>query len=366
MTHTLLVIDDDEAIRDACAQTLGRNPDYVVATAPDAEAGLRLARELQPDAALVDLKLPGKNGIEIIQDLRRLDPDIVAVVITGYPTVSSAVEAMKNGAYDFLPKPFTPDELRLIVKRALDKRRLERETQALRRERELLQRNIASLVSHELRSPLNSVQQYLEAFLAGAVGPVTPQQRTVFERIRARLSGLLELIDEWLNLHRLKSGKLAGEFNILPLLPIVQDAVETLRPLAESKGVSLTVEPPTAAAVVRGDAACLKELVLNLLANGIKYNRAGGSVTVRLSRTEGGELLLEVRDTGRGIPPEDLPRLFDEFFRGKNEDGQSGHGLGLSIAKQIAELHGGSISASSHVGEGSVFAVRLPAAGAQA
>ena len=123
-------------MRDSCAQILRKNR-FDVETAADGASGLQKIRDLRPDAVIVDLKMPGTSGFEVLESLPGIDPHIIAIVITGYATVDSAVEAMKKGAYDFLPKPFTPEELRMILARALERRRLVLETEALRREKEL-------------------------------------------------------------------------------------------------------------------------------------------------------------------------------------------------------------------------------------
>ena len=156
--YKILIIDDEEIVLDSCIEILSSN-DYMINTASNGEMGLELLKEIQPDIVFVDLKMPGLSGIEVLEKIHSLDPTIVTVVITGYATVDSAVEAMKHNAYDFLPKPFTPDELRLLTKRGLERRNLILETQALRREKELLRENFAAIVSHELKSPLGAVQQ---------------------------------------------------------------------------------------------------------------------------------------------------------------------------------------------------------------
>src|SRR3989304_1910125 len=126
-----LIIDDEEIVLDVCREIL-EGDNYTVATAPDGAQGLSLAGEFGPDVVFVDLKMPGLSGFEVLERLRTRDPSIVPIVITGYATLASAVEAMQKGAYDFVPKPFTPEEFRLITRRALEKRRLVRETIALR------------------------------------------------------------------------------------------------------------------------------------------------------------------------------------------------------------------------------------------
>jgi len=133
----ILVVDDEEIVLDSCTEIL-RGEGYQLATAADGERGLALVKEFRPDIVVVDLKMPGLSGFDVLARLKESDPTIVTIVITGYATVSSAVEAMKHGAYDFLPKPFTPEEFRLIIRRAVEKRSLTFEAMALRRERDLL------------------------------------------------------------------------------------------------------------------------------------------------------------------------------------------------------------------------------------
>jgi DNA-binding NtrC family response regulator len=156
----ILIIDDEEVVLDSCTEILAGS-NYEIATATDGVRGLTLVEEFHPDLVFVDLKMPGISGFEVLEKIREYDSTVVAIVITGYATVSSAVEAMKKGAYDFLPKPFTPDEFRLITRRGLEKRTLVLETMALRREREILRENFAAIVSHELKGPLSAVQQNL-------------------------------------------------------------------------------------------------------------------------------------------------------------------------------------------------------------
>src|SRR4030043_2340491 len=131
----ILVIDDEEVIRDSCSQVLIKEG-YQTETAGDGETGLQKIREVKPDLVLVDLKMPGVCGMEVLKKIRDIDPDIIAVVITGFATIDSAVDSMKLGAYDFLPKPFTPGELRVIVGRAIEKRQMILQSLILHEEQE--------------------------------------------------------------------------------------------------------------------------------------------------------------------------------------------------------------------------------------
>src|SRR4030066_852723 len=148
----ILIIDDEEVVLDSCTQIL-KGGNHQIATAMGGDLGLKLIRDFQPDLVFIDLKMPGISGFEVLEKIHGLDPTIVTLVITGYATVDSAVEAMKNGAYDFLPKPFTPDEFRLITQRGLDKRRLVLETISLRREKEMLRKILPAFFLLRPRHP---------------------------------------------------------------------------------------------------------------------------------------------------------------------------------------------------------------------
>ena len=356
----IVVIDDEETMRDSCTQVLIKEG-YRVEVASDGGTGLSKTREMAPDLVLVDLKMPGMNGIEILDALREMDPTIVPIVITGYATVTSAVEAMKQGAYDFLPKPFTPDELRLIVKRGLEKRRLEQETAALRAEKERMKRNFVTLVSHELRSPLVAAEQYLAVLQEGILDKEPAKQREVLSRVRERVKELLTLVHEWLDISRIEAGRIVEEFEPLDLSALLVESVERMRGLADPRRITIELSIPDDPGTMEGDREALSHLFGNLIGNAIKYNRDEGRVRIHVEEREN-DFVATVSDTGVGIPPEGLPFIFDEFFRVKTPETQKliGSGLGLSLVKKIVEAHKGRIKATSELGEGSTFTVFLP------
>ena len=182
----ILIIDDDKTILDSCSQVLIQEG-YQIEMAEDGDTGLQNAKTEKPDLVLVDLKMPGKDGMEVLKELRTFDPNCVAIVITGYGTIESAVEAMKSGAFDFLPKPFTPDELRIIVRRGLERRQYIKETEKLRAEKENLRKNFVSMTSHELRSPLAAVQQNLMVITGGLVGEIPEKANQMLLRMSYRI-----------------------------------------------------------------------------------------------------------------------------------------------------------------------------------
>ncbi len=356
----LLIIDDEEVVIDSCTQIL-RGSNYRIASAMNGDLGLNLVKEFQPDLVFVDLKMPGISGLEVLEKIREYDPTIVTIVITGYATVSSAIDAMKNGAYDFLPKPFTPDEFRMIVQRGLDKRQLVLETIALRKEKEMLREQFAAIVSHELKSPLGAVQQNLFAIEDDLSSQLNEEQKKQFERIKAKINDLINLIHTWLRVLSVDFNKIQENFKPTFLPVVISKAMENVQPQATRKDVEIISSVQEALQPVNGDEGTLVEVIVNILGNAIKYSRSGSQINLKAEEA-GDDIVISVADTGIGISKEDLPYVFNDFFTGK--DGQKvekSSGLGLAISRRIVEAHNGSISAESELGKGSTFIIHLPA-----
>lgn len=357
--QTILVIDDDESMRDSCTQILTKDG-FLAEIAKDGSSGLEKIKETKPDLVLIDLKMPGINGLEVLEKIKEIDPNIIAVVITGYATVESAVEAMKKGAYDFLPKPFTPDELRIIIKRGLERRKLILETESLRREKKLIEENFITMVSHQLRSPLVAILQYFEVILGGMAGKVSGKQKEMIQKAQRRLENLMNLISDWLDVARLDNGQIINKLKPLSLKKVIKKTLEDMRPLAKKNDISLELRPSPENKNVLGDEESLKQVFSNLITNAIRYNKPKGKVIITIKENRD-FIATEIQDTGIGIAEEHLPFIFDQFYRVSKGESQKikGTGLGLSIAKKIVEAHGGSIQVSSEDGKGSIFTVFL-------
>jgi two-component system sensor histidine kinase/response regulator len=358
----ILLIDDEEIVLDSCTEILRGDP-YELATASDGARGLEMLREFRPDLVVVDLKMPGLSGFEVLERIREADPTIVPIVITGYATVSSAVEAMKRGAYDFLPKPFTPEEFRLIIRRSVEKRSLLLETIALRRERDLLREHFAAIVSHELKAPLAAIQQNIFVLERELAPAMTEGQRDRLARIKARVSDLLQLIDTWrrgvsVDIDAIKTRRAAVSVRV----PI-DKAVESALVYATRKGVEIATTVPEPPPVVWGDQGTLTEALVNILGNAVKFSREGGRIAVT-AEARGDEVRIAVADGGVGIAPDDLPYIFDAFYSQPGVAGERGSGLGLAVSRRIVEAHGGAIAVQSTPGQGSTFVITLPALGA--
>lgn len=358
--ETVLIVEDEEDMREACAQALAAL-DLEVLAAANGEEGLRLVRERVPDLVFVDIKMAGMDGMTLLSEIRKFDPTIVTVVITGFATVDSAVEAMRQGAYDFLPKPFTPEQLREVARRGLERRRLAAAAQSLREERERVRNNLISLVSHELRAPLVAVDQYLEVLLGGVAGDLTPEQREILSQARARVEHLLDLVKDWLAVGRVAQAGVAQRAEPVDLVRLLRQVCEAMQGVAERAGVTVTFVEPPFPAEVTGDAEALMHVFTNLVSNGIQYNREGGSVTVEVLDEED-KVCVFVSDTGIGIPQESIPFIFDEFFRGDDRRVRSkpGSGLGLALVRSIVTAHQGSVTVDSTPEVGTTFIVTLP------
>ncbi len=367
----VVVIDDDHAMRLSCEKILLRMG-FHVESFDNGALGLDAVTRLKPSLVVVDLKMPGLGGMEVIARVHAIDADIVIVVITGYATIDTAVEAMRNGAYDFLPKPFMPDALRLIVNRGLERRRLALESHRHEQEREMLKRRLVTFVSHQLQTPLVAIHQYLDVLRhVGCEEAVDPQRLEWINRGLRRTEDMQRLIRNWLALSKVESQCLAVRRERVDLKCVISDLLETYGKLASADRITLESRLPEDACCVSGDPDCICALIDNLVTNAIKYNRPGGRVTVSGERF-GAEVTIRVSDTGVGIAGDLLPRLFEEFFRVEPTAGDSppaesgrlkrtGSGLGLPICRRIATELGGSIGVESTLGVGSTFWVRLPA-----
>jgi len=217
-----------------------------------------------------------------------------------------------------------------------------------------------SIAAHDLKAPLTAIQGFLWVMLGGFSGELTDKQRNMLQRSSRRIDELLNLISDLLDIPRIESGQIVQEIEDVSLYQIVKCSCDDLRHQAEEKGVALKVELPQTLHEIPGSSPRLQQVMTNLVSNAISYTPEG-VVTVRV--TEGdNDIKVEVRDTGIGIPPEDLPRVFDDFFRASNVEIR-GTGLGLSIARRIVEAHGGNICVESPCPEsntGSKFTFTLP------
>jgi len=229
-------------------------------------------------------------------------------------------------------------------------------------EQDELKRGLISTVSHQLLTPLTSLRMAIHLLLDEKVGLLAPRQAELLMVAREDCDRLDRILNNLLDLSRFESGRARLELRSVPAKTLIEEAVEPFRTAFKDKGLDLGIEAGDDLPDVRVDPSRLQHVFSNLLSNALRYTDSGGKVTVRASADEEG-VHISVADTGKGIPPEHLSRIFDEFFRVPDEGAPKGTGLGLAIAKEIVEAHQGSIRAESRFGEGSTITFTLPRAG---
>jgi len=375
-TGRILVIDDETGIRQGCCRVL-QPQGFTVETAENFQEGLQRIQDQTFDLVLLDVMLPDGKGIDLLPPSQERDPETVAIIITGYATVELAVDTIKNGAYNFISKPFTADQLLLTVNQGLEKRRLSLEAkrlQAIEREKNEISRardeaeklnefksTFLLMMAHELRSPVSGAQSLVRTLLRGLAGELKTQQAELLSRIEIRLDFLLEMINDILILASSKSIDSDQPLEPVELQPAVRQVIDGFEGEAKDRQVAVKFTAPAKVLMVMATENGLNTAVRNLIGNAVKYSNPGGTVEVAVHREADCAKLIVV-DTGIGIPTEDLPKIWDEFFRAKNAhlSGITGTGLGLSIVKQYIDRFGGRVEATSKVGEGTTFTVSLP------
>ncbi len=476
---TILVIDDEKRIREGCYKILTKE-NCLVEMAENGEMGLKMIDEKHYDIILTDLMMPGIGGMEVLAKIGEQHPDSVSIVITGFATLEHSIEAMKNGAFDFIPKPFTPDQLRVVVSKAVqmtrtlqdiatektriktivnylaggvlvtdkskniilynpillkmlgydgdalddqplhvlttdekltgiidgilelntgefkvlnaeiephDERGEELSNQLYLRAQAVPFQNrsgeilgsvtiiddithlklldemksaFVNMVSHEIRSPLTTILSQIKILTDGLAGELGPKQADILGKMSRKVSGLVELSNELLDLSRIEAGLIVQDKQPVQLMDILESLVEFIQARAKEKNISLTLKK-TNLPLINADMKSMEEVFSNLITNAIIYTPEGGKVDVS-GEIKGDFVGVSISDTGYGIAPDELPRIFDKFYRSKTEKTRNivGTGLGLPIVKSIVEAHNGTVKVASEEGVGSTFYVRLP------
>ncbi len=307
------------------------------------------------DLLLLDLKLPGMGGMDVLDALSGMGRDVLTIMITAYATFETAVKATKLGAYDFLAKPFTPDEIRYAVRKATSQLILSRQARKLAEEKRQVRFNFISVLAHELKAPLNAVEGYLNILATTE----SDQNLAMVERSIVRVDGMKKLISDLLDLTRIESGQRERSIRRLDLPELARAAVELFAVDAARRDITVALDAPDDTELM-ADAGEVEIVLNNLVSNAVKYNRDGGRVDVTLRRLDGG-VEIAVSDTGIGLKPEEAAKLFREFTRIKNEHTVKvlGSGLGLSTVRKIATMYDGDARVESEPGVGSTFTVTL-------
>ncbi len=484
----ILIVDDEKGIRDGSERIINRMGCRAI-TAENGNEGLDIISRTDVAIVLLDLKMPGIDGMEVLKRIQAMNRDILVVVITGFATIETAIEAMKRGAYDFISKPFEPDQLRIVVNRAKEKILLQREAVKLEAEKrrtladlgteksrihtiidsipngivvtnaegqvvlmnpalgslldldpeittggqvstfisdeglcrlileissgdhvdfddipsyefsvgddrflmargrpvlskknaclgavvtiiditnmkvlDRLKSEFVAKVSHELRSPLSTIHEQLALVLNDLMGQVGESEEHLLSRAKEKTQGLISTIGDLLDLSRIESGVTHHEPKPVQLEELLENIVDFLGTRAKTKKQMLTLSlPKEPLPTIKADPLALESIFGNLITNSINYTQEGGEITVNMDAT-GINLRVQVIDNGFGIETRYLNKIFDRFFRVKNDKTRyiTGTGLGLPIVKGLVESFNGQIRVDSVPDKGTTFTVLLP------
>ena len=369
-TLKILVVDDEPGIRSGITRIL-RNfrvdyPfmdeafDFDVIEAATGEAGIEIIESNEPDIILLDNKLPGIQGVEVLEYIKKKQKNIIVVMITSYASLELAVKATSDGAYDFIPKPFTPQELKSSIENITKRVFLKKMTNKLQDTGKQIRFTFLSVLSHELKAPLNAIEGYLRMIRERQNGMKLEDYDVMIDRSLDRIRGMRSLILDLLDLTRVESGKAKRNITDVDLVTIAGTAMDTMRPYAIQRDVTMNLhhEGPV---MIKADAEEMEIIFNNLISNAIKYNKDGGTVDSTLQLADGC-LEIKVVDSGIGMSTTEIDKIFDDFVRIKNDKTKNitGSGLGLSIVKKLIDNYAGKIDVTSIPDQGSTFIVRLP------
>ncbi len=366
----VLVVDDEPAIR-AGVERILRNfkvdfpfmdevYEFDVSEAATGEEAIEMIEKEPPDIALLDNKLPGIQGVEVLEYISNNSFDIVVVMITSYASLEIAVRATNHGATDFIPKPFTPQELKSSLENITKQLFLKRMARQMKDQGKQVRFQFLSVLSHELKAPLNAAEGYLRMIKERQLGNTLEDYDQVVDRSLNRLNGMRTLILNLLDLTKIESGKPVQRIKNANLVEVARSSIDMIMPFAIQKEVDISLNAPEK--INKNiDPEEIEILFNNLISNAIKYNNPGGKVDIMLSEASG-KTTIEIEDTGIGISPEDQKDLFKDFVRIKNPKTRniSGSGLGLSIVKKIVDLNRGEISLESAPDKGTKFTITFP------
>ncbi len=484
----VLIIDDEQSLRDGAERILTRM-DCQTVKAGSGNEGLKVLEEFPAAIVLLDMKMPGMDGMEVLQHIMEMEREILVIVITGYATVETAISAMKKGAYDFIPKPYEPDQLRIVVNRARDKIQLTLEAEKIDAERrrtlsdlhteksrihtiieslpngvmvtsnlgevvlinpscikylgldpgigpggniedyikdeklctliseisrgkhvdfddiptheltiadekyflaksrpvlgdkgeclgavvnimdistmkalDQLKSEFVAKVSHELRSPLSTIHEQLALVLRDMVAETTEKDQHILSRAKEKTKGMISLIGDLLDLSRIEAGILSKESKSVQLEDLLNSIVDFLDARAKSKNQELSLDlPDKTLPMITADPIALESIFGNLITNAINYTPEDGEIKVTADLI-GNNLRVRVADSGFGIEAKYMEKIFERFYRVKNEKTRfiTGTGLGLPIVKNLVDSYGGFIDVESETGKGTIFTVLLP------
>lgn len=363
MSETILVLDDNCDFLANIALILEMEGYQVLAARSGAEA-LALLEETRPDLIVSDIMMPEMDGYEFYQHVRR-SPELLGIPFI-FLTAKGEKEDIRFGKQlgvdEYLTKPLEPQDLVIAVENKL--KRLREIKASSRQEVEKLRDIILQVLSHEIRTPLTMIKAAIELLVENKIHLYDEEEQALLSLASRGGERLEKLIMDVLTVANIEVGEARRLFEAekqeVDLSLCIEDAVASCARQAASRGIAISVDTSEGFPVVMGHPEQLADVLHRLLDNAIKFSQGGGQIVVR-ARDEDGWAKISVEDKGVGIPKAEIPKIFDLFYQvDRDKYEQQGVGVGLAIARELVEIHGGRIEVESEVGKGSTFTVALP------
>jgi signal transduction histidine kinase len=349
----ILVVDDEMGPRESLKMIL--HPYYNVHTAERGAQAVEMLKQIPVDLVTVDLKMPGLSGINVLEKVKQYDPDIEAIIITGYGSLDTAIEGLRLGAFDYISKPFDVNHILALVRRGLDRRNAKARLRQVKSD-------FLSNVSHELRTPLSVVVGFVYLLLNQVIGKLSEEQQKVLETVYRNSEELLELIDNVLWMTSLNAGETSATIEKFDARDVVNETAKRYEKTIRDKGLKLNVQLPDSDISIISDRAKVERIFQNVFNNAVKFT-SEGEVTVKAQLTvDRKSVEFEITDTGTGIEESKIDSIFEPFHQADNstQRAYSGLGLGLTVARRMAELIGGKLEVSSQPNVGTRVTMIFP------
>ncbi len=375
-----ILIVDDEADIAAILKLHLEDTGYITAWAGNGAAALAMLKDSEYSLALMDIKMPGMNGVEVLHRIREAGIDTTVIMMTAHGSEDLAVECMKSGAVDYFSKPFSLDDMLQRVERAIGNRLTLLGNKRLEQEKE----DFFFMLSHDLKNPITAVIGSIDITREGRLGPVNTEQVEYLQSAIDSCNEVVAMIDNLLDVQRFEAGRMPVVIRPNKPAEIASAAIERFSKAAEYDGIELTLDTDDDSTEIAVDRSLMNRVFANLLVNAIKFTPTGGSIRVSCRCVRNGAahriripvyfvppagfanrncfVRISVKDTGNGIPHEDLDHIFDRYTQSHNAAGsvRGGAGLGLAFCKMAVESFNGIIWAESEAGAGSEFIILLP------